>query len=341
MRHKFLIIRPDHIGDLILTTPFIHAVKSAEPDSHLSILAGSWSLPVLKNNPYLDDIIECDLPWLARGEKKGWSPVLKTLLSLRFAGYDSAFSFRIAAKTAAFVFLSGIKKRWGFDVKKSRWAYNRNVHYSLNKHVVDNFLDIAEQCFGSKNHIGLELFLDEAEYKNAEKIIPCKRPYCVIAPGAGYTTKLWETGRWAEVADWIGKNLGLDIIISGSPKEKQYTETIRSEMRGKAANLTGKINLRHLMAVIDRAELVVSVDSAAMHIASAVKTPVAALFGPTNPVMWGPYPNGMDNRIIHKIVECQYCKVSNCEDLICMRAIEVKDVINAVKDIQLKNNHKL
>jgi len=322
MKEKVLFFRPDHIGDLLLTTPAIHSLKKSFPELNLTVAVGSWSAEILKYNPYIDDISIINLPWLAREIKASYIEMVKKIFQLRRSDYDHIFSFRIAAKSALVSYLLGGKKRWGFNVVKSRWAFTNNVPYNTKKHVVENYLDIIETFGAKRENNGLEIFIREEERSNFIKRFTLPDDYVVISPGAGYSPKLWVSERWAKIADWVSFNI--PVVITGSSSEKSLIKEITSEMKGKSINLCGELSIRELAVLIEKSKLLISVDSAAVHIASALSTPLIALFGFTDPVQWGPYPMKNTNIVIFKRLKGQKFESS-------MKNIDVEDVIRAVE----------
>ena len=326
MKEKVLFFRPDHIGDLLLTTPAIHSLKKSFPELNLTAGVGSWSAEILKYNPYIDDISIINLPWLARDTKASYIEMIKKIFQLRRSNYDHIFSFRIAAKSALVSYILGGKKRWGFDVVKSRWAFTDKVSYNTKKHVVENYLDIIETFGAKRENNGLEIFIRDEERSNFIKRFALPDDYVVISPGAGYSPKLWISERWAEIADWVRIDLKIPVVVTGSNSEKPIIKKIISEMKGKYINLCGKLSIRELAVLIEKCKLLISVDSATMHIASALNTPLIALFGFTDPVQWGPYPVKNTNSVIFKRLKNQ--KFENS-----MKNIEVEDVKRAVEHV--------
>ena len=298
---NILFFRPDHIGDLLLTTPAFCSFRKSFPDAHITAAVGSWSAEVLKYNSYIDELIIMNLPWLARGSSASYYKLIKQCAALRKECFDHIFSFRIAAKSALISRLLGGKKRWGFNVKKSRWAFNVQVPYDPQKHVVENYLDIME-TFGADRSMnnGLEIFISDEEKKQFNEKFSLPGIYAVISPGAGYPPKLWITERWAAVADRLSIDCKIPVIMTGTKSEKPLVREIQEQMKGKAVNLCGSLSLRELAVLIERSRLLLTVDSAAMHIAAAVDTPQTALFGFTNPVQWGPYPQRDTHIVLYK-----------------------------------------
>lgn len=335
MIKKALFLRPDHIGDYILTTPVFHAFKKSYPEIETTLLCGSWNYELVKLNPYIDNIFICNFPWLDRNGNHKWRDLFRTAVKIRKMKFDVIFNFRIAAKTGAFAFLSG-RNIYGFDVKKSKWANTVRVRYDLNKHVVDNYLSLIEKYSAKPEHNGLELFLPENSANLLKTSQDISGDYIVVSPGAGYPSKLWYLERWRVVLKFLIEKFRYNVYITGNKNEYNYNESLIDGLNNeKLRNLAGKLNLLELSSLIKESRFVLCVDSAVMHISVAVKTPVLALFGPTNPVNWGPYPNGQKNDIVIADVDCQFCKIFDCDHRSCMNQISAEEVIRKIEKLFL------
>ena len=316
MPESILLYRPDHIGDYILTTPVIHALKKSFPDSQIVLAAGNWSKPLIKGNPYIDEVLPVNLPWMERYGEKNWGRTRSEIGEIRMRNFPVVFNLRKALKECLISLLFGTGERWGFRVPKSGWVHNRRVPYDPEKHIVENYLDLAEAFGAAREHAGLELFLDDEERTAPLRAYNLNPSYIVIAPGAGHKPKMWPAERWYMLVKWLLEQGGWNIVITGSAKEAELGDAIAAGQSGSVINLAGKISLRELAAVIGSARALLTVDSAAMHIGSAVKVPMAALFGFTDPRHWGPYP--LDGkRMVVKATS--------------MEAINVRDVQGAVE----------
>ena len=326
-----LILRPDHIGDMLLTTPFLSVLRRAYPEWHISVLCGSWSLPILENNPNFNDIVICDYPWLARGIKAPWKAFLSTIADLRSKKFDLVFNLRKAAKAAGVARAINGRQTWGFDVPKSAWAHTHKIHYRTDCHIADLYLEfVRAQGFEPEEHAGLEFYLEMDEINNVRVGAVLPERFVVAAPGAGYPEKLWLQERWALTADWIVKEIGLPVVFIGSASERPMIRNIIGGIDENAIDLTGELSIRQAAVLIRKSRFVLSVDTAAMHIASALKTPVVALFGPTNPNHWGPYSNGRANQVLSRVTEFKRGRGST-NKAGGMELITVKDVKMAVQ----------
>ncbi|GEM_PF-1866115 len=307
-RKKILLFRPDHIGDLLLTTPALYALRKAYPEAHLSILVGSWAAALLKGNPDIDEIIVCDLPWLDRGPNPSWRPLLPIIRQIRSQKYDAILNFRIAAKAAAFSRLLGAKERWGFDIQKSRWAWTHTVPFSEEQHVVDNYMSLVkalgvadkeEQHVGDKymhlrgalgfSDVHFCIFPEEEDLSTVDEFMQNSPPAVVLGVTSGRIDKSWLPDRWAAVADHLVE-CGFRILFNGSPSEGTEIQAVQSHMNHKSESLVGRFSLLQFAGLLKKCAAIITLDSFPMHLAAAVRTPTIALMGANSSQQWGPYP---------------------------------------------------
>jgi len=155
----------------------------------------------------------------------------------------------------------------------------------------------------------------------------------VLNPGAAYgSAKRWGEDRFAEAGDALASELGIDVAIIGSEKERSIAERIQGLMRSRVAVLNGKTSLETLIGVISEASLVLTNDSGPMHIAAALGVPTVAVFGPTDDVATGPY--GRRTRIVREPVDCSPCMLRDCPiDHRCMTRVSPEAVANAAREL--------
>mgnify|MGYP000309448565 CR=1 FL=1 len=338
MPDKILFFRPDHIGDLLLTTPAICLMKKSFPENELVLMINPSAKDILKNNPYVDRIELCDFVFIKGFNRKVIFNTLSNLVKVRKGKFDAVFNFRVSAVAGAFVYFSGGREIFGFDIKKSKWAHSRVIHYNSERHVVDNYLSLVEAygCKGENNE-GLQIFLTEEEKSGFKRKVNLDRKYIILCPGAGELSKLWLNDRWSEIADWILNNTDYEIVFTGVSREKDMVEEIMKMMKigtDKVHNFAGFLSLREFAILVNGAEFIVAVDSGSVHISVAMKTPVVGLYGPHNPIEWGPYNNGLPNKVIvKKNYDCQFCKKYDCKKKYCMKDIYVEDVIEKIEEL--------
>jgi len=291
---KILILQLKRIGDLILTTPPLVALREHFPQAHLTLCVMEGCAGLLPAIPGVDETLvvkrrgsNAALWWkLARGRFD---------LCLDFTGND---------RSAFLSLLSKANRRLAFGwVRKSAFRplfYNELVDSSVREnHTVDHQLDLLRP-------LGIEargaaappvtLLLPPESRQRASSLLcevglgDCHGKYVVAHPGTARAEKYWEPERWAAVIDHCQEKLGLPCVITGSPDafETAHIAAIQAAMRTPARDLSGKMDLLVLAALIERASLLVSMDSAPVHFGAAFRTPQVSLFGQTNPFHWHP-----------------------------------------------------
>ena len=230
---------------------------------------------------------------------------------------------RTAASTALYSILCGGKSRWGFDSPKSGWAWTHSVPSDTSRHIDDASLDLVKALGCPVPSLpGLSLHPDEVAGNGADLLVrEIHGPFVILHQGAGHPAKIWEPDHWAHLADWVAQS-GFTPVFTGSAGERTAIQRIQREMSRGSVSLAGRCDLSTFAEVIRRS--LISVDSASMHMAVAMQTPVVALFGPTDSRRWGPYPNGVDNVVVEKRGGCAFCKIEKgCLERSCMKMIGV------------------
>lgn len=183
------------------------------------------------------------------------------------------------------------------------------------------------------------LWLTEEDEAHADELldrlgISRGRPIAMIQPGARYWFKAWPHERFAELADRLASDYGCQVLIGGNRDEETLAQRIQELANSRPISIAGKATLKQFAAIAKRAVLFVGNDSGAMHIASAVGTPLVALFGPSNPEEWGPRGNRV--KVLYKGLDCRACFHPTCErgELNCMKQISAQEVyIAAVQQL--------
>ena len=156
-----------------------------------------------------------------------------------------------------------------------------------------------------------------------------EKPLVLLHPGTRWETKQWEEEKWAALGDWLQKTNGTQVVFTGSANDAPLIERVISKMNFPGITTAGFWNLTELAFLQKQAEVVIIPDSGPMHLASAMGTPVVALFGPTEPMLTG--PQGGAHRVVRKTVACQPCFKRKCASKQCMKEITVKEVYEATE----------
>jgi len=286
---NILVIQLKRIGDLILTTPAIAAVREKFPDARITLVISEQCKALAPALTGIDQLLI-----MPRGIGG-----LRTIAAIAGRKFEYCVDFTRNDRSALLVLMSRAKKRVvSFRIKvRSKFRtrfYNEFVEHRMrDMHVIDYHLALLAPLGISHASTRLQLELPQDAQENAARLLESssiRRPFIIFHPGSARTEKFWNAQRWAAVINHIRERNDVDLVITGgpSPMEQTHIADIKSKLRADVVDLSGKTDLVTLAAVIARARLLVTVDSAPMHLAAASGTPQVILFGPTNPFHWRP-----------------------------------------------------
>lgn len=286
---NILLLQIKRIGDLILTTPAIAAIREKFPEAKITLIVSRDDAPLL---PAIGDV---DRTLVIQ---KSWDDV-RIFRTVFHEQFDCCIDFTRNDRSALLAFFSRAPKRVVSDRIKlhSRLrasAYNEFVDCGTREmHTVDYNLALLRPLGIWDAPAALKLELSLSARDQAGEI--CRKykisgPFVIFHPGSARVEKFWAPERWAETIEHARSVLSLQpVLTSGnSTAEQRHVAEIKSKLSNPIVDLTGKIDLLALAALIRQASLVVTVDSAPMHLAAAMQTPQVVLFGPTNPFHWRP-----------------------------------------------------
>jgi len=316
------------IGDAVMTTPGLMAIRETFPDARISLVANPLVAQLFEFHPDCDEVIVYD----RKGRHAGLVGFLRFIALLRGRRFDCAILFQNAIEAAVMAFLAGVPKRVGYITDGRRLLLNHPAPIGdaeLALHHTDYYLNMLAQ-FGIKSVLKQQrLALRPAEIHWAAEQLPRGR-FAVINPGAAYgSAKRWIPERFAGVADQLASRYGLSIVLSGGPGEVEIGADIAKAMQSSHLNIIGKTSVRQMMAVLAASSLMITNDSGPMHVAAAFNIPVVAVFGPTDHTTTSPW--GTRSQIVRHPVECSPCMLRQCPiDHRCMQRVTVEDVMSAV-----------
>jgi predicted lipopolysaccharide heptosyltransferase III len=345
---EILVLRTAYIGDVIMTLPILKPLRNLYPDARISFLTTSKTKGILENNPYINEVLEYDAFWFYKTEfKKAFRDYIKFLKILRTKKYDLIIETRADIRDIFLLaYLCKSKYRVSYNVGGGGYLLTHIVLFKEIKHKVQYHLDIARYLGAqSCDNIEWDISITQQERESFATLLFNEgvNPLDLligIHPGGRKELKCWLKQGFAEVADRLISEHGAKIIFTGSQQEKKLIDDIISMMRHDSVNLAGKINIRGLCAAIQRFGIFICNDSAPLHIASVLKTPTVAVFGPSKSNETGPFGNV--HRVVEKNFPCRYtCDEDVCKHKVyneCMKTITPDDVYEAANSI-LKQLH--
>jgi len=334
---KILIRSVNWIGDAVMTTPAISAIREHFPHAEITILANELVSQLFSNHPDIDRIIT----FKRQGKHGGGAGRLRLAAELRKEAFDLAVIFPNSFDSALVPWLAGIPIRIGKCSDGRTLLLNGRYNAAKGAppcHEVEYYLNLMRYFGITGSRTQPHLFTTPEETAGttallAKNGIQTDDLILGINPGASYgSAKRWYPDRFAQVARRLADQWSAKVIIFGGPGEAEIAEDIESRLDGTALNLAGKTSVRELMALIRRCNFFITNDSGPMHIAAAFDVPLVAIFGSTDHTGTSPY-NG-NAVVVRKDVECAPCKLRECPtDHSCMTAVTEEDVINAALEL--------
>lgn len=330
-RKRILVIKMSAVGDVILSMPSLRAVRETYPEAWIAVLVGRKARAVVRNCPYVDDVIVYE-------DRSGsrWASLIKMAAVLAKEDYDIAIDLQNNRSSHILTYLCGARTRAGHDNRKASFLLNRKAK------PFPGPLPPLEHQFQVLKLVGidtlekkLELWTrPEEEARVGELLlsqwVSTSQILVGINPGSSvkWPTKQWPVESFARLCDELARR-NIRVILTGAPEDEPIAEQLMRLTRNKPVNAVGKTSLTELVALVRRCQAFVSSDSAPMHIASSLDVPVVALFGPTDPKRHLVPPT--QYKVFWKEVHCSPCYLRSCPiGHACMKKIGVQEVLEAV-----------
>jgi len=333
-----LVIKLRHIGDVLITGPVFRALKDAFPGVRTTALIPAGTESMLDANPSVDEVMVFD----RKAGLSGEAAIARRLLAGHF---DVAINMTEGDRGAILVALSGARIRIGVDPRGRGFIGKRLIYTDLiqplynGRHRAAMDLDALAPLGILVGEPRLELFTrpEDDEYVRRllmEKGVDAAAKVAVVHPTSRWLFKCWREEAVAEVVDHMD-GAGFRVVITSGPDEKEraMVRRILAKTCTRPVDLSGALTLPHLAALIKAAGLFFGVDSAPMHMAAALGTPVVALFGPSDYRVWGPLSDKAVVVMKNEQFPCVPCRKDGCDSSkksACLDAISVEDVIAAI-----------
>jgi predicted lipopolysaccharide heptosyltransferase III len=329
---KILLLQLKRIGDLILTTPAVATLRESFPEAQLTLVVSKVCAELLPAISNVDRVL------IARRNLHD----LSLFFSIAGRRFDYCVDFTRNDRSASLALLSGARRRVvSYRVReqsKTRArAYTDFVNVrTRDMHTIDYNLALLSPL--GARHVSTVPYLDlpEIASEKAEALRrswKITRPYVILHPGSARQEKLWDPARWAKVIEYFGRNNDIALVITSgpSPDEQAHIAAIKSKTQQQIIDLSAKTDLLTLAALIGQARLLVTVDSAPVHLAAATRTPQVILFGPTNPFHWRPRESPA--AILHGEPAAPVTEFSPVRPRLAMSQISTETVIGAMDSL--------
>lgn len=292
---RILCIRADNMGDLLMSSPAIRALKESFFCS-ITVLTSSMAASIASYIPGIDEVITCDLPWVKINEAIGGSDCVAIVEKIRQQQFDAAVVFTVYSQNplpaVMLAYMAGIPLRLAYCRENpydllTHWVPDKEP-YSFIRHQVRRDLDLVAAVGASTDNDRLALrVLPEAYFTVQKKLtafqIDLQRPWLIMHAGVSELKREYPADGWIAAGRMIVQELGYQVLLTGAAKEKALTDRLQQGIGPGAVSLAGSLSLEEYIALICQAPLVISVNTGTIHIAAAFSTPVVVLYALTNP----------------------------------------------------------
>jgi heptosyltransferase-2/heptosyltransferase-3 len=354
---RVLVLKPDHLGDVLLSTPALRLLRQQHPHAHITMLVGPWSARILERNPAIDTLLTLPFPGFQRGAAHH-SPLHPYWLLLRFALLLRAGRFDTALLLrddhwwgAALALLAGIPRRVGYAVPECAPFLTDALSWNPDEHVTRQALAVVQALHSPSAPPALPDATDlplcfapsdtavewAEDWLTQQGIGPHER-LIILHPGTGGEAKLWLPEHWAQVARSLQSQADarhpLRLLLTGGPGEEALVQAVACLLDPVPPVLVGATSIEQLAALLGRAALVMGVDSGPLHLAVSQGTPSLHLFGPSDAQRFGPWGDPSRHVVLRADLWCSPCGIfSACprhtDPPECMQQIAPVEVVQA------------
>jgi lipopolysaccharide heptosyltransferase II len=319
---NLLCVRLDNLGDVLMTTPALRALKHSLPGCRLTLLASRVGMHAAPYVPEIDEAIEFHAPWMKGTEQADADRDLAMVHALRARRFDAAVVFTAYSQSplpaALLCQLAEIPLRIAHCRENpyhllSDWIADPEPHRTV-RHEVRRQLDLVAAIGCTTNDERLSFTVPHADAAWARSRlraigIDLQRPWLLLHPGASAPSRRYPPALWTRAANLLAAGLRCPLVFSGDASEVPLVESIRNGLAHPSYSLAGKLDLGKFAAVLAQAPLLLSNNSGPVHLAAALGTPVVDLYALTNPQHT---PWLVPNRVLYHDVPCAPCYKSIC-----------------------------
>ncbi len=300
-RPNVLVVKPASLGDVLMSTAFLAALRDCLPQAAITVLATTWARAALAGNPHCDHVLDSGSVGFPR--RFGFRAYRTCVSRVREQGFTHCFVLDRSPLMAMLPRLAGIPWRAGLDSAHRGIALHVRVPCPEDRHEVKIYLDVLRKTGIDVMEPRLHFVPQPADEAAAERLLVERGlakagPLIAVHPGGGTNpgdeleSKRWSKGNFGALAERLVQAYGATILLVGGPDDVAICGAIEQYADVSLANVAGALSFAQLGALIQRCHLFIGNDSSPMHLAAAVGTPVVALFGPTSPRKFGPYGTG-------------------------------------------------
>lgn len=341
LAHRILIIQLGDIGDVVLSTPTLAALRKRFPKSKITMAVRQKAKTLMEDCPLIDTVMVADKRF---GTLREWMLLTgRQMIGLIRSDYDLAIDLRTGVRGAVLALLSGAPQRVSFSADDEpvwrNWMFTHlaDIPYELGTYVGDYYHEVLKVFALSRTPGPIKLWINEKKQRQADQI--CRAagldphvPFIVLQPFSLWAYKELPEPHYIELIDSIRRQLKIPVAIVGGPNEKLRANTICQHFPKEVVNLAGSTTLAQLAALLVRSRLFVGIDSAGLHIAAAVGRPTIGIFGPSAPESWA--PRGKRHRVVQPEDPCVPCRGKGCQNSgvsLCLQRLPTRKIMTAIE----------
>ena len=338
--NNILVIKLRYLGDVLLSTPVLRVLRERYPTARLTMAVNHGTEDMVKWNPDLNDVIVV--------ERGGITAQLRLCQRVRQRRFDCVIDLTDGDRSAILAWFTGAPIRIGFN-DEHRW---RGRLYTTIVPTPPGVVHRIERDLAALTPLKIEskrgplvLHTSRDDEEAADRLLHelgvmdsnrnMRKPIVVLHPGARYWFKAWPSDRFAQLADRLIEVCDCEVLLAGGPDDLDMINAIQTQAKSSLVTIAGRATLLEFAAVLKRTAVFIGNDNGAMHMAAAVGTPVVGLFGPSNPMEWGPC--GKNVKTFYKALDCRACFHPTCQraEQNCMKQISAEEVFRAVINMTL------
>lgn len=331
--HRFLIVRTDRMGDVLLSTPVLTAIKQGYPHAETTMLIRDYTKDLISGHPDLDHYLIDD--------EQGIFGLFKLAKKLRSKKFDVALVLHPTFRLALACVLAKIPTRIGTAFRLYAFLFNKQVRLhrkNAGRHERDLNLEMAEKIGAKAENVVFKFYIPDRAVQRVKSILAQKgidenSPFVVIHPGSGGSALDWPLQKFGRLAQKIQNDLNIPVVLTGSSSEAGLVSQVQKAANNRCIRVDGELATKELAALLKRATLMIANSTGPLHLAVAVGTNVVGLYCPIvpcRPERWGPYGQ-LDSVIMPPTSKCKTQKPKNREAGNCMDLISVDQVFKFVR----------
>ena len=335
---RILVIQTAFLGDVVLTTPLLSALRDRFPDAHLAVLVIPGTREILEGGAVLNEVLVHD----KKGRERGIRGILAAARRLKEKRFDLCLLPHRSFRSTVIAFLSGIPRRIGFLQSPGFFLCTRRVRWERSRHEVRRNLELLRPLGIDPAASSGKLWVswdgsdsDQVDRRFSEYGIMKNDRVVGIAPGSVWATKRWTPEGFAAVVDALIARYHRKVLLLGSRDDAPVVEAVMARCKEKPVNFAGRTTLRQLAAALKRCELLITNDNGAMHVGAAQGVPIVAVFGSTTLGLgYGPYTDRAS--VVERSLNCRPCGKhghAKCPlgHFNCMKQIGPEEVMEAAE----------